>query len=299
MTVARVLFLARYRVPHALFSMQFDGFLQGIDRTVIASPVPQAELWPVFERFGIDTARFDYMADQDVLPRYPQVENWVFKEDYRGWWLRQQAIKLSFLDSLDYDVMLMQDPDTFLIEPYCPGDGNQLNFHVLTNTTQSYGYYKTISNALGIQRQTPHCFVTEFVPVLKQDITALREHLENRNSCHWLDAIIQNVPLEPTVPPWGNGEGIRWFSEYEFLGNWSAFRRPVQYTAQRRYEYASLDGLTKFDKSYNAIADAVPDLSLSMQYDWQTHSFPGYQNYLDSVLNRLNELEIPYIQPRR
>ena len=84
MTVARVVFLARYRVPHACLSMQFDHMLEGIDRTVIASPVPKDELWPVFERYGIDTAHFDYLPDEEVLPLYPQIENWVIPGDYRG-----------------------------------------------------------------------------------------------------------------------------------------------------------------------------------------------------------------------
>ena len=39
MISARILYLARYRVPHAAFAMQWDHNLQGIDHTVIATPI--------------------------------------------------------------------------------------------------------------------------------------------------------------------------------------------------------------------------------------------------------------------
>lgn len=49
MTVSRVLFLAKYRVPHAAFAMQFDHNLQGIDCTKIATPMTRDELEPVLD----------------------------------------------------------------------------------------------------------------------------------------------------------------------------------------------------------------------------------------------------------
>jgi hypothetical protein len=97
MTSARILYLARYRVPHAIMSLQpeFANNLIGIDRTCIASPVPQEELWPVFEKYGIDTAKLDYAPDSEIYRIYPEVNNWVFEGDYRTYWLRQQAIKFA------------------------------------------------------------------------------------------------------------------------------------------------------------------------------------------------------------
>jgi hypothetical protein len=50
----RILFLARYRIPHACFSLQWDHNLVDVDRTIIASPVPQAEIWSAFQAHGID-----------------------------------------------------------------------------------------------------------------------------------------------------------------------------------------------------------------------------------------------------
>ena len=284
MKIIRLLFLARYRVPHACLTMQFDHFLEGIDKTVIASPVPQQELWKVFQQHGIDTTNFDYVNDQVIFDQYPQVNNWVFADDYRGWWLRQQAIKLAYLDYLDYDVALMHDPDTFMVEPYRCWDNNQLNVLILPNTTHD-SYRGVLENVLGIQRQTPHCFVTELVPVVKQDWINLKHTVEQRHNQHFLDAIIDHVPGMPTVPPWGTGNLIKWFSEYEFLGNWTLTQRSVTFQEQARFEYDSLDKLQNFSNKYNCFADAVPDLRLSLQMNWDTGRVENFDQYLTIIKN--------------
>jgi hypothetical protein len=286
--VARILFLARYRVPHACFAMQWDHNLLGLDYTIIATPIPKEELWPIFEKYGIDTGNLRYINDSVIYENYPQVNNWVFDDDYRGWWLRQQAIKLSYLDYLDEDVLLMQDPDTFMIEPYqCYRDG-RLNMMTLMDTTQG-SYEGVFESVMGIPRTTPHCFVTELVPVRRTDWISLREHLQQRwPGKHWLDAIIEAVPGMPTVPPWGTGNIIKWFSEYEFVGNWAVHCGEVDFHPQRRYEYDMLDKLANLDPAqYNAVCDAVPDLSLSMQFDWETLTVLDFDRYLDMVQQRL------------
>lgn len=286
MTVSRVVFLARYRVPHACMSMQFDYMLEGIDRTVIASPVPKAELWTIFARYGIDTAHFDYLPDAEVLPHYPEIENWVIPGDYRGFWLRQQAVKLSVLDYLKDEVVLLTDPDTFMTEPYCCYQNGRLNYLVLTNTT--HGSYNGMMDAIvGIPRQSPHCFITEFVPVHRDDWNLLKIHLEQQHGQHFLDAIINSCPGLPTVPPWGTGNIIKWFSEYELLGNWAVHQHAVDYQEQRRFEYDSLDKLGNFTADYNCFADAVPDLSQSLQLDWTTGKIKDFDHYLDCIKSKL------------
>jgi hypothetical protein len=287
MTISRIVFLARYRVPHACFALQFDHYLQNIDRTVIASPVPQAELWPVFERYGIDTSRFDYVNDEVIYQHYPEVNNWVFEGDYRGWWLRQQAIKLAYLDYINHDVMLMHDVDTFMIQPYQCYRDNRLNLMALENTVQ--GSYNGVFEAItGIPHPSPHCFVTELCAVRGQDMQSLKKHIQSRwPNKKWLDAIIEAVPGMPTVPPWGNGNIIKWFSEYELLGNWAVLQGNVDYQWQRRYEYSSLDQLTGWGNEHNAVCDAIPDLSLSMQYDWDQHVIPNYDAMLAAVKSKL------------
>lgn len=291
MTVSRLLFLAKYRVPHALFSMQWDHNIQGIDKTVICSPVSRDDLWRAFDRYRIDTSRFEYINDAEIYAQYPEVNNWVFTDDYRGWWLRQQAIKLSYLDMIQDDVMLMWDPDTFMIEPYQCYDPatNTVNMMTLLNITQ--GSYEGVFEAItGIPRTTPHCFVTELVPVRARDFLALKSLLGQRwPSRNWLDAIIDAVPGMPTIPPWGNGNIIKWFSEYEFVGNWAVHCGNVAYHEQRRFEYDSLDKLNQLDPTqFNAVCDAVPDLSLSMQFDWETYTVADFDRYRDMVLEALS-----------
>jgi len=286
MTTIRILFLARYRVPHACLSLQFDQFLEGIDHTVVATTVPQSELWKVFEQHNIDTSNLKYVNDKIIYDLYPQVNNWVFEGDYRGWWLRQQAIKLAYLDYLNYDVALMHDPDTFMVEPYRCWNNNQLNMLILPNTTHD-SYRGVLEGVLGMPRQTPHCFVTELVPVVKQDWAKLKQTLEQKHNQHFLDAIIDHVPGMPTVPPWGNGNLIKWFSEYEFLGNWALSQRTVNFQEQCRFEYDSLDKLGDYTSKYNCFADAVPDLRLSLQMNWDTGRVENFDHYLEVVRQRI------------
>jgi len=288
MTSAKIVYLARYRVPHAIMSLQFAHHLKGVDRTCIASPVPRDELWPIFEKYNIDTTNFDYAPDSEIYRLYPEVNNWVLPGDYRGWWLRQQAIKLAFLDMLDYDLMIMNDPDCILIKDYWPWKNEQLNYMVLENQRHSWGYYQTIRNAFGFERQTPHCFISEFVPVLKQDITAMREHLEQRHQCHWLDALIGSCPGQPTVPPWGNGEMILWLSEYELVGNWTMSRRSISMEPQHRFHYADMANIGNFDPDYHtAVCDAVPDLSRSVKFDWDRRELIDFDLHMDRIHQRL------------
>ena len=287
MTVARVMFLARYRVPHAAFAMQWDHNLQGIDRTVIATPMTRDELEPVWERYNIDSSKFQYVHDSVIYKRYPEVNNWVFPDDYRGWWLRQQAIKLAYLDLLDADIMLMHDADTFMTEPYNPFPNNMLNMLILPDTVQ--GSYRGVFEAItGLPHPSPHCFVTELCAVRKIDFVCLQHHIEQRwPRRRWLDAIIDAVPGMPTVPPWGTGNIIKWFSEYELLGNWATHRGNITMQAQRRFEYDSLHKLADFSTEYNAVCDAIPDLSLSMQINWDTLEIPGFDQHMQTIKNLL------------
>jgi len=283
MSTVRVLFLARYRVPHALFSLQWDHYLEGIDHTIVATPLSRDELWPMFDRYRIDTTGWQVLSDDLVYRDYPEVNNWVFADDFRTYWLRQQAIKMAFLDIIQEDVMLMHDPDTFMIEPYrCVQDG-VLNFMALENTTQ--GSYDGMFEAItGYPRQTTHCFVTELVPVKNTHLQSLKQHLTQRHGGLWLDALIDNCTSLPTIPPWGNGNLIKWFSEYEFLGNWALTQEPANFQFQRRFEYDSLDKLQSLDTNhYNAVCDAVPDLSRSMQYDYETGTVVDFEQYREWV----------------
>jgi hypothetical protein len=287
MSVARVLFLAKYRVPHAAFAMQFDHYLQDVDRTIIATPLTREELEPVWRKYNIDSSQFEYVNDSVIYQQYPEVNNWVFPDDYRGWWLRQQAIKLAYLDYLDFDIALMHDADTFMIEPYqCYANG-ALNMLCLPNTVQG-SYTGVFESITGIPHPSPHCFVTELCAVRKTDFVALKQHIIQRwPDKKWLDAIIDAVPGMPTVPPWGTGNIIKWFSEYELLGNWAVTQGNITYQEQRRYEYDQLNNINGFTKQHTSVCDAIPDLSLSMQMDWDTLTILDFDKHLAAVRAKL------------
>ena len=72
MTVARVLFLARYRVPHACFALQWDHMLQGIDHTIIATPMTRDELEPVWERYGLTAVGFNMSMTLTYINAIPK-----------------------------------------------------------------------------------------------------------------------------------------------------------------------------------------------------------------------------------
>lgn len=283
MNLTRILFLAKYRVPHACLSMQWDHMIEGMHDTVIATPMSRDELEPVWEKYNIDSSNFRYVNDTEIYRSYPEVNNWMFDGDYRGWWLRQQAIKLAYLDYLDFDVALMHDPDTFMVKPYQCIKDNRVQILALENTT--HGSYDGVFESItGLPRQSPHCFITELVAVRKQDFVSLRQHLDQRwQNKKWLDAIIDAVPGIPTVPPWGNGNLIKWFSEYELLGNWAVHQHSVDIVYQHRHEYNNLNDLSKFDNMHNAVCDAIPDLSLSIQINWDTLEIDNFYNIVDSV----------------
>ena len=291
MTVSRVMFLAKYRVPHAVFAMQFDHNLKNIDRTIIATPLSPDELEPVWAKYRIDSSRFTYINDSVVYRKYPEVNNWVFSDDYRGWWLRQQAIKLAYIDLLNDDIMLMHDPDTFMVKPYNPFVNNCLNMLVLPDT--QHGSYQGVFEAVtGIPQPSQDCFVTELCAVYKLDWACLKHHLEERYPRKkFLDAIIDAVPGMPTIPPWGTGNIIKWFSEYELLGNWAAHRGSATTQAQVRYEYNGLNDIANFGAEHTAVCDAVPDLSQSMKIDWDTLDIPQFDYYLNLVRDQVEAVQ--------
>lgn len=290
MTVSRVMFLAKYRVPHAAFAMQFDHNLQGIDRTIIATPLTKEELEPVWSKYNIDSSRFVYVNDEVIYHKYPEVNNWVFLDDYRGWWLRQQAIKLAYLDYLNDDFMLMHDPDTFMIKPYNPFVNQQLNMLTIPDT--QHGSYEGVFEAVtGIPQPSKDCFVTELCAVYKMDFACFKHHIEERYpKTKWLDAIINAVPGMPTIPPWGTGNIIKWVSEYELLGNWATHRGGVTTQPQIRFEYNSLDDMAKFGPEHTAVCDAIPDLSRSFQIDWDTLEIPRFHERLAAVQQCIQSL---------
>jgi hypothetical protein len=263
------MFVAPYRVPIACLSLQFDSYLQNVDRTVIVSPVPARRLDMYFDQHGIDIAPLEYVNDRELIEHYPAIEHWSIPGDTRNDWLKQQALKLAALDYFDYDVALIHDPDTWMIDSYQPWDGRQLTLMAIDSLTEE-SYNDLLPAVLGFDRQSSHCFVTELFAMLKQDWNSLKDYIQIRHQKSFLDAIIDAVPTD--------ARGLKWFSEYELLGNWTVSQRPVELFFQKRFEFRTVDDLANIPPDVNALCDQSPGFDLSMRFvDWHSGEIDNFQ----------------------
>lgn len=274
MEIVRALFIGGYRIPHACLSLRFDHHIQQISKTYVFTNYDPTIVDEVLNKYKVDTSTFTYVEDREMDSLYPSIRpNWFFNDDFRGSWLYQQALKLASVDYIDADCVLIQDPDTFSIIPYSCYVDEKLKYFILPNETHSWGYYKVL-DCLGIARQTNHCFVTEFTPMLKEDWLSMKHTLINRNHCDPFDAIIKSVPVE---------DGLRWFSEYEFIGNWTMSRREIEIIEQKRFQYKSLAELDNLTKDYNCVCDAIPNLNDSITYDHNEKIVNDYDKIFNKV----------------
>ena len=273
MKIVRALFIGTYRISHACLSLRFDHYLENISETYVFTNAQVDILNDVLRSYHIDTSSFTYITDETMDAEYPTLRNWWLPNDYRGSWLYQQALKMASLDYIDADCILIQDPDTFSIVPYNCFENDKIKYFILPNETHSPGYYQAL-NSLGIERQTPHCFVTEFTPMLKEDWLSMKQTLIERNNCDPFDAMINAVPYD---------NGVKWFSEYEFMGNWTMHKREIAMMEQKRFQYKTLDELDNLTREYNCVCDAIPSLDDSLVFDWRTHSVVDYDRIFAKV----------------
>ena len=281
MKTARIMPVGGYRIGNACLSLQFDRNLDQFDNTYIVSPMPGDRLQKVFERYNVDTTGFVYLTDQDLTNLYPQTNNWYLTNDYRGGWLFQQALKLACIDHVDADLLFIQDADTFCTKPYSCLINQELNLFHQPNTNHSWEYYKAAENLTGMPRPYPHSFVCDMMPVFKKDWIALRDRITSTFPGHWLDTIIDQTP-------WDHVAGVKWFSEYELLANWSIYQNPnIVLTQQHRFEFKSLETLTHrdFPEEFNTIIDKNP-VGQILSFDYATDTVYN----LDAVLDRLRQL---------
>ena len=278
---ARAVFVGGYRMGHALMAFQFDHFLEGIDVTYIVTNIAEKHYKGTLSKYGLDPNRFQYVNDQELIDAYPEILNWDQPGDYRGTWLRQQALKIASIDYFKHDSILIQDPDTFAIQPYRCFDGHVPNFFILPNVTQSNGYYWAIEKGLGIKRQTKDCFVSEFMPFLKEDWHAMRSLLETKHNRHFLDGIIDNCQRE-------SGTNLIWFSEYEYLANYVMTRRSINTTEQKRFEIRRLADIENINSvDYNCYVDACPSLDDSILFEFTTNTVIDFDKIYNTIASRI------------
>jgi len=284
--ITRLIFCAPYRIPTACVSLHFDHNLIGVSRNIIVSPMKSRDLFRYLSAHGIDTNRFEHIHDGELEYCYPEIQNWMMPGDYRGSWLKQQALKLAALDYIDYKVALIHDPDTWLIHPYqCYSNSKMQRMLVLENTTES-SYDNMLPQVLNMPRQTEHCFVTELMPVTDLDFESLKSNLESLHHKDFLTSIIEQVPSLSTVD---GSQELKWFSEYEFLGNWTLTQRPVEYMFQTRFEFNDVEQLVNLDiNNYNSICDQSSGNNLALRFDdWHTGVISNYDRCMELLQNKL------------
>ena len=265
-----------HRIGNACLTLQFDHFIQPADRTYIISPLTGTRLDAVFRKYGIDTSKFVYLTDQEVVDQKPQVKNWNLSGDYRGQWLFQQALKLAMIDILDYDLLFLHDADTFCTQPYNYFNDDRLQLWHLPNVSHAPGYYEGFRAITGLERQTPHCFVCDMMPVLKTDWNSLKRITEQRHAMDAFDAMIE-------FTPWDYVANVKWFSEYEVLGNWAlAQGHSVDLVEQQRFEFKKLEQAThnEFPQKFNVISDKNPQMNM-LSFDFAADIVNNYEAVFD------------------
>jgi hypothetical protein len=216
----RLFFVAGGRIADSILTLKFDHLLDPQpDRTYIHFGSQQPiDLLKIYQDHGIDTSDMEVVYDQQLMSQIsiPDFDYYKF-----GGWITQQFFKLMALDLVNSDRVLIQDCDTFSLTPYQYFDGSTPRYYVIENTTQSQAYYQYVKKFTGQERQTDHCFVTEFMPVLKKDWIALKNQIEQTYGCHWLLAMSQVFSADLKLKT----DRIL-FSEYEMLGNLGLQKNP-------------------------------------------------------------------------
>lgn len=284
MYITRVMTVGAQRLGNTVISLLFDRYITPVpDKTIILTCLPVDYVQKVLNHYFSNRSDIEVIHDSELEDLYPDIKVWTVPGDIRGAWLKQQALKMIALDHFDSDIFLIQDPDTFCIKTYRYFDGNKLYLLSMSDTSQYESYYVAIEKALGIPRQTTSCFVTEFMPVFKQDWVRCRQQIEAITKQPWLVGLLDQVPAEEF-----KFRQVKWFSEYELLGNWTMYNREVGFVEQVRFQFnSSVEQLKNINSNHNCICDKGPN--------GQTRGYPSIfpieDNYtvrgLDQILKIL------------
>lgn len=223
------------RMYEAACALSFDKHLHPtIDQTIIVSPYSFVTLGEEFLKFKINTNNFIFYKDSELIEKF-SLQEWA-----KNHWYLQQGIKLHLIDTLSSD-FLIQDCDVFAFKPYNFFAENKPVFRVeeLWNDYQ-YVYAEKVKKLLGMERQIPYSFVTEFMPYLKKDWQTCKELIENKHQCFWQKAIFSLDKFNET----------KWLSEYEILGIYKTNKDNDYHIIKEYYpEVYSMQDLTNADWS--------------------------------------------------
>lgn len=202
--ITRILLIGPSRINEAAITLSFDLNLNpSPDKTYIITPYPQHKLESVFREFNLDSSSYT-LIDDLYFENYYDLSR--YKHDH---WYYQQALKFCAFDHFDSEYFLLQDCDQAPIKKFDFFVDDKLNFKAenLWNPYQEL-YAEMVEKLTGLKRVLNYSLVNELMPYSKQDWNDLKQLLETRNDCFWLDAF-PNI-RELSEP--------KWLSEFELLG---------------------------------------------------------------------------------
>ena len=255
--VTRMIFCGTYRLPVACMSLRFYHNLQGIDRTVFVTPGETGRARNILQYNRIDCTGWLFVRDQEIESAYPDLRHWRIANDPRNTWLYQQGLKLAALDMMGTDTTIIHDPDTWMIQPYVPWQGDRLQLLTVPAYTE-YNYQGLTEHLLGVPDDNNRTFVTELHAVRREDWLALRHTVTQRHGGTWLEALIRETPVR--------SDGLKWFSEYHVLGNWAMSRGDVDLIPQIRHEIHNIGELADIPPEATAICDVSSGESAAFQF---------------------------------
>ena len=221
--MTRLMFVATYnkfdwganatRLQDAALSLMFDDFLYPkFNETIIYYGPDNFGFDPkqYLEDLGISISNISFLPDQELLDLAGIYTNII---DFRPS-IKQQLIKLIALDQCQAPVTMIQDCDIFAIKPYYWYQNGQVNLYHIANTSNYPEWYRYVEKFTGSPRVDTHCYMSEFLPITRQDWLGLRTKIELDFQAHWLTAITNQFRQDLA-----QGHELE-FSEFELLANW-------------------------------------------------------------------------------
>lgn len=138
----------------------------------------------------------NFINETDVLDRNIIASGWYY----------QQFIKWAWADYKNEHDYVSLDADTIFLEDFSYDYNDRI---ILEYDETHHKPYRNLIRAIGFDIETSLGFVCHHMLWKRDWLAELKEKIEERNNCSWIDAIKNNVTPEETIK----------FSEFQTYGN--------------------------------------------------------------------------------
>jgi hypothetical protein len=249
--ITRIILIGPSRINEAAVTLSFDNNLNPLpDKTYIISPYPQHKINEIFAEFQLDSSAYTLLDDL-YFEKYYDLSR--YKHNH---WYYQQALKFCALDHFDSEYFLLQDCDQVPLKRFDFFVDNKLNFKAenLWNPYQEL-YAEMVEKLTGMKRILNYSLVNELMPYSKQDWNDLKQLIEERNLCFWLDAF-------PNIRELGEP---KWLSEFELLGIYKT-NQPTGWTYYTAVPQAAVNSWDDFYAIDWSKQDTIKFLTQPLKY---------------------------------